>query len=62
MEFTTEEKIGPGKNKEINVMARKPPAKTISVYALDKHERQGLDGQIVIMRIEYTDGSVWQRP
>lgn len=62
LEFTSEEKIGPGKSKEINVMARKPPAKTISVYALDKRERQGLDGEIVIVRVEYTDGTVWQRP
>ncbi len=60
LEFTNAEKIGPGKSKELHVMARKPPAKTVSVYALDKSERQGLDGQVVIMRIEYTDGSVWQ--
>ena len=62
LEFTSEEKIGPGKTKELNVMARHPPAKTVSVYALDKTERQGLDGQVVIMRLEYTDGSIWQRP
>ena len=62
LEFASDEKIGPGKNKELNVMARKPPAQTISVYALDKREQQGLDGQIVIVRVEYTDGSVWQRP
>lgn len=62
LEFTSEEKIGPGKTKELSVTARKPPAKTVSVYALDKSERQGLDGQVVVMRIQYTDGSVWQRP
>lgn len=62
LEFTSEEKIGPGKTKELSVTARQAPAKTVSVYALDKSERQGLDGQVVVMRIEYTDGSVWQRP
>lgn len=62
LEFTTEEKIGPGKNKELNAMSRKPPAPTVSVYALDKSERQGLDGQVVLVRIEYTDGTVWRRP
>lgn len=62
LEFTSEEKIGPGKGKELSVTARKAPAKTVSVYALDKNERQGLDGHVVIMRIEYTDGSVWGRP
>ena len=62
VEITSEEKIGPGKNKELTVMASKPPARTISVYALDKDERRGLDGQVVIVRVEYTDGTVWQRP
>lgn len=62
LEFTTEEKIGPGKNKELNAMSRKPPAPTVSIYALDRNERQGLDGQVVLVRIEYTDGTVWQRP
>lgn len=62
IQFTSEEKIAPGKNKEIQAMASKPPARTISVYALDKNERQGLDGQIVIMRVEYSDGTVWERP
>lgn len=62
LEFTSEEKIGPGKTKELTVTARKPPAQTVSVYALDKNERQGVDGQIVVMRIQYADGTFWQRP
>ncbi len=62
LEFTSEEKIGPGKNKELNAMSRKPPAPTVSIYELNKNERQGLDGQVVLIRIEYTDGTVWQRP
>ena len=62
LEFTSEEKIGPGKTKELSVKALKPPAKTVSVYELNKSEREGLDGQVVVMRIEYADGSVWQHP
>lgn len=62
LQFTSEEKIGSGKNRDLNAMSRKPPAPTVSVYALDKNERQGLDGQVVLVRIEYTDGTVWQRP
>jgi hypothetical protein len=62
LEFTSEEKIGPGRNKELNAMSRKPPAPMVSVYELNKNERQGLDGQVVLVRIEYTDGTVWQRP
>lgn len=62
LEFTNDAKIPAGKTKELSVTARKPPSRTVSVYALDKNERQGLDGQVVVMRIQYADGSVWQRP
>jgi hypothetical protein len=62
LEFTSEEKMGPGKSKEIRAMSRRPPAATVSIYQLDKNERQGLDGQVVIVRVEYTDGTVWRRP
>jgi hypothetical protein len=62
LQFTSDEKIGPGKSKELNAMSRKPPAPTVSVYALGKNERQGLDGQVVLVRIEYTDHTIWQRP
>ncbi|HVQ37632.1 MAG TPA: hypothetical protein VMS31_08865 [Pyrinomonadaceae bacterium] len=62
LEFTSEEKVGPGKNKELIAMSRKPPAPTVSVYELIKNEREGLDGEVVLVRIEYTDGTVWQRP
>lgn len=61
-QFTSEEKIGPGKSKELTVIASQPPSKTISVHALDKNERKGLEGQVVVVRIEYNDGSVWERP
>lgn len=60
-QFTSEEKITPGKSKEFSIMTDKPPAKTISVYALEKNEGKGLRGQVVLMRIEYADGSVWER-
>jgi hypothetical protein len=62
LEFTSDAKIGPGKTKELTVMAHRPPARTVSIYELDRTERQGLDGQVVIVRLEYTDGSIWQRP
>ena len=62
LQFTSDQKIGPGKIKELNAMSRKPPAPTVSIYALNKDEAQGLDGQVVLVRIEYTDSTVWQRP
>ncbi len=62
LKFTSEERIAPGKTKELNIMAWKPPARTVNVYTLDKKERQGLDGQVVVVRIQYTDGSSWELP
>ena len=59
-QFTSEEKIGPGKTKQFKFFIPTPPTKTISVNALNKHERDGLREAIVIVRVEYADGSVWQ--
>lgn len=60
-EFTGVEKIGPGKSKELTFQVSSPPAKTISLYALDKNERRGLREAVVLVRVAYADGSVWLR-
>jgi hypothetical protein len=60
-QFTSVEKIGPGKSKELSFQVPSPPAQRISVYALDKKERDGLNEQIVILRILYEDGTVWEK-
>jgi hypothetical protein len=62
LQFASEEKIAPGKSKGLTVVARQPPAQTVSVQALNEKERDALDGRIEIVRVEYTDGSVWKRP
>ena len=61
-EFTSEEKIGPGKSKELIVTITKPPTQTISLTALNSKERDALMELVVPMRVEYTDGTSWQRP
>jgi hypothetical protein len=61
-QFTSVETIGPGKSKELSFMLSAPPTQRISVYALDKKERIGFDEQVVIVRVKYSDGSVWQVP
>lgn len=60
-QFTSVEKIGTGKTKELLLMISTPPTKTISVYALDKNERRGLSEAVVLVRVAYADGSVWLR-
>ena len=58
-QFTGVEKISPGKSKELIFQVASPPTKTISVYALNKNERRGLTESIELIRITYSDGSVW---
>lgn len=61
-EFTSEEKISPGKSKELTVTITKPPTQTISVTALNTGERKTLTEHVIIVRIDYADGTSWQRP
>ncbi|MGH9942204.1 MAG: hypothetical protein ACRD9R_07595 [Pyrinomonadaceae bacterium] len=61
-QFTGEAKVGPGKRKEFTVFSPAPPAHTISVHELNKGERASVGERIVIIRVQYADGSVWQRP
>ncbi|HEX8129784.1 MAG TPA: hypothetical protein VF527_11840 [Pyrinomonadaceae bacterium] len=61
-QFTGDEKIAPGKQKEFSVFVSSPPSRTISVHKLEKRERESIGESIVVVRIQYADGSVWQRP
>ena len=61
-QFTSEEKISPGKSKELVVTITKPPTKTISLTSLNNNERGSLDGRVILVRIDYADGTSWQRP
>jgi hypothetical protein len=61
-QFTNDEKIGPGKSREFLVSLRKPPTQTISVTSLNKNEGEGLTGRVIIVRVQYSDGSSWQAP
>lgn len=61
-QFTSVDKVGHGKTKELSCMISAPPTRRISVYALDKRERIGLAEDVVIVRVQYSDGTVWQRP
>jgi len=61
-QFTSVETIGSGKSKELSFMLSAPPTQRISIYALDKKERGGVEEHVVVVRVKYTDGSVWQVP
>lgn len=59
-QFTSTKVIQPGKSKELTFMLSTPPTKRISVSALNKQERSGIADQVVVVRVKYSDGSVWQ--
>ena len=60
-QFTSDEKIGPGKQGGVAVYIAAPPARTISVDSLNAKERDSLNGRVEVVRILYADGSVWER-
>jgi hypothetical protein len=61
-QFTSARSIAPGKSKELSFSISAPPTKHISVYSLNKGERSGIADQVVVVRVKYADGSVWQQP
>jgi hypothetical protein len=61
-QFTSDETIKPGKSKEVSVLYLTPPLKTLDVRLLRKKEAAALTEQVVVARIQFSDGSVWQHP
>jgi hypothetical protein len=61
-QFTSEERIAPGKTKELLITITKPPTHTISVTALNKSEGDSLRGYVLIVGVEYVDGTKWSAP
>jgi hypothetical protein len=59
-EFTSVETVDPGKRKELKVSVSAPPTHKISVHNLGKNERDGMNEKVVIRRVLFDDGSVWQ--
>lgn len=59
-QFTSDEQIGPGKTKELIVTMTSPPTRTVSVTSLNLEERDRFTERIVLVRVKYADGRVWQ--
>ena len=60
-EFGSDQKIAPGRTKELKFLISTPPVRRISVQALEKNERAGLGERVELVRIQYADGTSWQR-
>ena len=59
-QFTSDEQVGPGKTKELTVTITSPPTRTVSVTSLNLEERDRFSEKIVLVRVKFADGRVWQ--
>jgi hypothetical protein len=60
--FRTVTRIGPGRSKELVAFSYAPPSRTINVASLGLKGSKPFEEQVLIDRVEYSDGSAWQRP
>ena len=60
-QFTSDEKIGPGKQGGVAIYIAAPPARAISVHSLNSKERDSITGRVEVVRVVYADGTVWER-
>lgn len=58
-QFTSDETIKPGKSKKLSVLYLTPPVKLVSAQMLSKKNLPYTE-QVLVARILYSDGSVWQ--
>ncbi len=61
-QFTSAERVGPGKRRDFSFFIPTPPALRVSAYDLGKKERDGLEERVVVVRVLYEDGTEWRRP
>jgi hypothetical protein len=61
-QFTSDDTIKSMKSKEISVFYLNPPVKTVSAEMLSNKNIANFKEQVVLIRIQYSDGSVWHHP
>lgn len=58
--FHTRKKIRPGQVKELAEFELSSPTKVVSAAGLEKSVAEPFSERVVITRVEYSDGTVWQ--
>jgi len=53
--------VGPNKNKDLEGFSLAGPSDVVSVGALGNKPDQSLQEKVVVNRVEFDDGSIWQR-
>lgn len=61
-QFASDETVKPGKSKEVSVLYLIPPIKTVSAKLLGGKKTLPYEQRVELVRIQYSDGSVWQKP
>ncbi len=61
-QFLSEEKLYPSKRKTLVEYSTSPPTKVISITQLSQPQSERFLERVVIRRVMYQDGSVWERP
>lgn len=59
-QFTSNVSISPGRTRTVTMRSGTPPTETIDAASAGKKSRDQYSEQIVIQRVGYADGSVWQ--
>jgi len=60
--ITSDTKISPGKTKVLERRFSRQPTLLVRADSLEKKYQDQFTERLIIHRIQYTDGSVWQRP
>ena len=60
--ITSDTKLSPGKTKKLERRFTRQPTILVNANQLDKKYRDQFTERLIIHRIQYSDGSVWQRP
>jgi hypothetical protein len=59
--FETKVGIGVGQTKSVSAWSSRPPASVVDVSKSDKEKRGQYSERVIIHRIVYEDGTVWER-
>jgi hypothetical protein len=60
-QFVCRARVKPEKNASLEVFSRNGPSSVVSVSTLKKNADEAFEGVVIINRVEYEDGTVWQR-
>jgi hypothetical protein len=60
--LTSEEKVRPGDEKDLDVFILSPPVRTVSARQGKRKDETPFIERVFLTRVVYSDGSVWQRP